>query len=278
MKREYKAIASFVPPEFSSIQSIDYSANDHSRIEMGSIEDVDRCVEILNSGAAIDYVGKEYNLPYHYEIVDEKQNNVHLSDYPHIFQDKIETKFTENTTVSITVYDEDPKMAANIANSLLTYVDSIIEKLSNRTIGLQKSKEKYLSLEKDILLTRDSLANIRQKYHIYNLIRVDASVLNKLTDNFSNKEAYHKHYDKLTVLNRKLDYLLERYGFAKAEYYKRKEHLETYPHLMLKISEAHEPGVHFRPKRRTIFAITVVVAFIFASILAVFAENFKKQK
>jgi uncharacterized protein involved in exopolysaccharide biosynthesis len=149
-----------IKPKFRSEAIIYPPANTNAKItaefdlRFGSEKEIDEHIQILNSGILKDAIINKYNLLKHYDIDEDavdKENKLFKEYDKNISIDK--TKFN---SISISVLDEDPKIAASIANDLVKIGDEVksvivkknlggtIEQISNQFIEKKKAFEKLI--------------------------------------------------------------------------------------------------------------------------------------
>jgi tyrosine-protein kinase Etk/Wzc len=132
----------------------------------GDKNDVNRCLTIANSTPVIEFVIQKYNLVEHYKIDTNKL----------YWRTKVRKKFdknykaikTEHEAVEVSFYDTDPKVAADIVNTIVDRVDEINKQrvtennkklfdLLNYQIGEQQTKVEGYA---------DTLAILGEKYDV----------------------------------------------------------------------------------------------------------------
>jgi uncharacterized protein involved in exopolysaccharide biosynthesis len=150
-----------IKPKFRSEAIIYPPANTNAKItaefdlRFGSEKEIDEHIQILNSGILRDAIITKYDLANHYEIDEnalDKENKLFKVYDKNISIDK--TKFN---SISISVMDEDPKIAASIANDLVKIGDEVksviikknlgatIEQISTQFLEKKKMFEKILA-------------------------------------------------------------------------------------------------------------------------------------
>ena len=130
----------------------------------GSSSDI--YVGILNSRTVADSIIKKYNLK---DIYDKKyMTDVYkkLADVSSFIVD------SKSQIISISVEDEDPQMAADIANSYVEELDII-----NRTVNITESQRKRIFLEKRLQTVKEDLKSaemdLKAFQEKYKLVSID---------------------------------------------------------------------------------------------------------
>lgn len=135
-------------------------------LEFGEDEQTEQMLQILNSGVIKDKIIEKFNLMDHYKInPNSKYKKTSLYEE---FEDNISFRRTEYLAVKITVLDRDPKMAADIANTISDLLDSTKNHMQKERAvkGFKIVEKEYLKLQSEIDQMEDSLRKIRQ-YGVY---------------------------------------------------------------------------------------------------------------
>ena len=169
---EYKATATImIPPDnqmglggLSSLLGGKSSiASAGSRLFGMASTSEDMLLGILNSRTAVTDVIKKYNLMKYYEIDDNNMDKVIKA-----FRGDFSTDPNEFGMIDFSIVNKDPKVSAEIANYLVTLVDSMniefsIQRAKNNRIFIEK---RYLQNVADLKKAEDSLYKFQKKYGI----------------------------------------------------------------------------------------------------------------
>lgn len=131
-------------------------------LEFGEDEQTEQMLQILNSGQIRDKIIRKFNLMEHYGIKpDSRFKNTYLNKR---YESNITFRRTEYMAVKITVLDKDPKVAADIANTISDLLDSTKNTMQKERAmrGFKIVEKEYLSLQGEIAKMEDSLKKIRQ--------------------------------------------------------------------------------------------------------------------
>jgi uncharacterized protein involved in exopolysaccharide biosynthesis len=164
IKPKYEAFTIFYAPANSSIsKSVLDNNNLEGLMEFGSEEQTDQMLQILNSDQIKEKVIQKFNLIAHYEI-DQNDKYV-ITKVKRKFESNAEFKRTDYLAVKITITDENPDYAANMAN----YVGYILDSLKTN-IQQQRTKQafeiikiQYFSKKKELDSLQKVLTGLRQK-------------------------------------------------------------------------------------------------------------------
>ena len=130
-------------------------------LEIGEEEELEHMMQILQSNEIINRVVEKFDLINHYEI--DTSNEKYYVDLIKKYQGNIESSITKYSSIRISVLDEDPQMAADIANEIGSLIDTVMNNLQNNMAqqgyqSLLKDKNFVLSEIKNL---EDSIAKIR---------------------------------------------------------------------------------------------------------------------
>lgn len=146
----------FIHPKYRS-SAIVYPAN---IITYSDESESEQMQEILLSDDIKFKVIAKYDLYTHYGVDSTQQSS--LAKLMGIYNDNVSIEKTPNDAIIVTVCDEDPQIAADIANDIINFYDELVLYL-----GTQKSREQLaiytISLNNRKLLI-DSLTNELDKY------------------------------------------------------------------------------------------------------------------
>jgi tyrosine-protein kinase Etk/Wzc len=173
LPNQYKATATIMIPPDNQISGLGGLTNllggKSSIASMGSkifgvsstSEDI--LLGIINSRSALTSVIQKFNLMEYYEIDDNNIDKVLKA-----FRDDISSDPNEYGMIDFSIINKDPKLSAEIANYLVTLVDSM-----NIELNIQRAKSNRLYIEKrylqnvnDLKDAEDSLYKFQRKYGI----------------------------------------------------------------------------------------------------------------
>ncbi len=126
----------FITPKFNSTvimfpassSSISKSLLDEQSVKgqditaFGEDDQAEQLLQILNSNQIRDRVVRKFNLMRHYDI--DSTSDIKYSKLFKEYDNNITFRRTEYMAVQISVYDTDPQMAADIANTIASLLDS----------------------------------------------------------------------------------------------------------------------------------------------------------
>jgi len=165
IKPKYRSSVVFFPAATNSISKaiLDPSSSDNQDIlAFGAEEQAEQALQILNSDEIREIIIKDYNLTAHYKI-DQSKEFPRTRLYEE-YSDNITFSRTEYLSVRIDVLDQDPAIAASIANDILSLLDTMKTKIQRARItsALQVVENAYEDKQAAIQLKEDSLTQLRQ--------------------------------------------------------------------------------------------------------------------
>lgn len=160
---KYKSTVIMFPVSSSSISRSlldEQSVKGQDITALGEDDQAEQLLQILHSNKIRDQIVSQFNLMSHYGI--DSSSKVKYSRLFKEYEENISFRRTEFMAVQITVYDTDPQLAADIANTIAALVDSVKNNmLRQRSVkGYQVVKAEYeaMKAEKDKIV--DSLVKL----------------------------------------------------------------------------------------------------------------------
>lgn len=165
----------FIPPRFkssvimfpttnSSISKSLLSENSFEKeniLQFGEEEQVEQMLQILNSDEIRERIIAKYDLMGHYRI--NKDGKYPLTELNKMFEENISFNRTEYLSVRIDVMDEDPIMAADIANEISALLDTVKTRMQHdRALqALAIVQKEYHDFTKYLTAREDTLNKLR---------------------------------------------------------------------------------------------------------------------
>lgn len=160
---KFKSTVIMFPASSSSVSKSllnEQSVKGQDITAFGEDDQAEQLLQILNSNKIRDRVVRKFDLMRHYDI--DSTSDVKYSKLFKEYDDNITFRRTEFMAVQITVFDADPQMAADIANTIAALLDSVKnDMMRQRSVkGFQVVETEYNSLkaEKDKIV--DSLITL----------------------------------------------------------------------------------------------------------------------
>jgi uncharacterized protein involved in exopolysaccharide biosynthesis len=255
-------------------------------LSFGEDEEAERMLQILHSDQIRMHVFEEFDLMDHYGIdpTGKYPNTRLLKKY----KSNVNFRRTEFMSIEIEVMDEDPKMAADIANGIASYIDSVYV-----AIKRSRAQEAYAIVEREfntskelIELLTDSLSKIRafgisdyaaqseglNQAYAEAIGRGDQKVLRAIEEKLEVIEKYGGIY---TELDWRSKWEFQRNSMLKAKMAAAKVNLESTMTNIFIVDNARESERKHTPKRSIIVIISTLSAFALALLLLLVIENIK---
>ena len=273
----------------SLVETSSISMSSQGILSFGREEDGERMLQILNSIHIKSHIMEKFNLLEHYEI-DLEKDKFPYTKLENRYKDNVKFRQTEYTSIEITVFDEDPTMAADMANEIAMYIDSTVHNMQKeRAIEAYKIVEReYNSAQAEIRVLSDSLQKIRALGIID--YQSQAAALNEAyaaalaNGSNSSARAIEKKLDVLAryggnyvELSAKLTSAIERLGMLKDKFAAAKVDVEqTLPQIYI-VDNAQVAERKSEPKRSIIVFMSTLSTFALALLALIIYDNAKSR-
>lgn len=171
-QREYKAIGSFIMTnplytdrnnlfQENGIQFVDYFAGD---------DDVDKLMSLVEADTVKYMVADKLNLWAHYKLDASKPKDVKkLLD---TYKDNYKVIRSEYNACEVSFIDTEPATAAGVVNETMRSIESIFRGyyVSQRAKMIVSLEAKINEMDSSIIAMTDTLASLRDKYKVYDII------------------------------------------------------------------------------------------------------------
>jgi uncharacterized protein involved in exopolysaccharide biosynthesis len=271
------------------VETSTISMDSRDVLSFGGDADVERLLQILNSNEIRDHVTKKFNLMEHYKIntstpyPENQLKNKYLGN--------VKVRKTEFMSIEIGVIDTDPYMASDIANEVVSYVDSTIHNMQRERAmdAFNIVKSEYESSQNDIRMYSDSLQLLRQKGVIdyeSQASSLNTAYANALEHgNSQAADAIRKQMNILSVyggkyleLSQKLQSEISRMSLLKAKYASYKVNIENAIPQIFVVDKARVEEKKVSPKKTIIVMISTFSTFALSLILLLIIDNIKARK
>lgn len=162
---QYKATAIIFPSRTFSVSKLLIEpslGNQEDYLNMGDEDDAEKLLQILNSTEIRTLVADKYDLWTNWNI---ERNTVYSQHYLKLKWDEmVSFKRTDYVSIRIDVYDYVANRSADIANSIVSYADSVKFRMTREVAkqALEITKEEYLTTINRIEELGDSLQVIKE--------------------------------------------------------------------------------------------------------------------
>ncbi|MGB4121549.1 MAG: Wzz/FepE/Etk N-terminal domain-containing protein [Bacteroidales bacterium] len=291
IKEKYEAKVTLFPTRSNAISKalITDQGGREGILQFGEEEQAQQMIQILKSNEIRDTIIKKFDLANHWKI-DPKYKYARTALYKE-YESNIKFRRTEYLSVEIKVRDEDPILAANIANTIAELYDSTKLKIQRQRAleGFKIVEGTYLEIQQQINQKEDSLKWLNQKgIGDYNLQverlteaigreigRGNAHAVNILQaqlDTITKYGALYKQInEQLALLNRRLIEFQQKYDEAKIDAFSK------IPQKFV-VEYAYPPDRKAYPVRWLIVVVSALAAFVLTLVCLIFYENYEKYK
>ncbi|MEI6889314.1 MAG: hypothetical protein ACOYM0_05075 [Bacteroidales bacterium] len=284
---KFKSTVIMFPASTSSISkallSSQYSKG-QDLVEIGEQEQAEQLLQILNSSRIRERIINKFHLMEHYGI-DTSAHYKYSKLYKE-YEDNISFRRTEFMAVQITVYDEDPQLAADIANGISCLLDTVKNEMQRqRSVkGLHIVEQEYNDLQKELNNIVDSLVKLGSLG--VNEVEYQSQVLNQqlaVTITTGNKSAQALLQKKLDVLGKyggvytslknALEFKTEQLTLLQAKYKQAKVDAEESLPVKFVVSDAYKAERNSYPIRWLIMLVSAISALFLAVIVIMIMEK-----
>lgn len=203
----YESTAIFFPTPIGGVSKSLLSQNGDKEdfLQLGDEEVVEQYLQILSSDIIRNKIVKKYKLFEHYKI--NKKGKYPYTKLDKIIKDYITFSKTRYQSIQVDVLDPDPVYAANIANDIVNYLDSMVNEMQHQRayLAYKEVEKKYFELQDEIASYQDSLSKIGKK----GIVDYE-SQSKSLTEAYSNALLKNNKV-ALSVIKKQLD-TLAKYG------------------------------------------------------------------
>ncbi|MFN4082983.1 MAG: hypothetical protein ACK4K9_05070 [Bacteroidia bacterium] len=166
IKPKFKSVAVFYPSTNNSISSAlltDSRIRNRDHLEFGEQAAAQQYVQLLESEYLKQKVIQNFNLAEHYRLKpDEKERNYKLGKK---YEKNIKIKKTPYASIEVSVLDEDPNKAAEIANGIVSILDTVKNEVQKRVAkqALAIIEKEYIRKQEEINLIKARMQELGKK-------------------------------------------------------------------------------------------------------------------
>lgn len=255
----------------------------------GEEEDAERLLQMINSDQVRNRIIEKYKLYEIYEInpADKGSRTLIGREY----NDNVAAKLTKFGSVEISVLDVDPDRAANMANDIALYSDTLSNQLrSERALQAFRYAENSLkALEEEVRIMEDSM-RVLQEMGVYSYVDQIAALTemygtaiaeghpdraNKLKEQMDFLSKYGTTYNRLTS---RLEDSYDKLGTLRKRFDLMKIDVDSNIANMSIVDRASPADKKFYPVRWLIVAMSVTSVFVLTVILLLVWDSFKRLR
>jgi len=277
---QYKSTALFFPGTTNSIaSSLFYTIKQKAMdpLKFGDEEVDEQYMQILESGELKSNVINHFNLMSHYKIDTSGDKYTALFRK---YEENIKARKTNYNSIEISVYDYEPKMAANIANYILLMVDTVKKQIqapvAKQIFSIVEEQYKNKVAYIDSMKSRMRTLGVRGVY--LGIKGVYGSPQSKIASEQTGKNSINENGAEYVALEEELNFEVEQLSNLKLKYDQAKVDLDAKMSNIFVINYASPSEGKAYPIRSIIVLLSVLSTFVLACFLIIFIEKFKNFK
>ncbi|MFC2098536.1 Wzz/FepE/Etk N-terminal domain-containing protein [Bacteroidota bacterium] len=288
---KFKSTVVLFPASASPVSKSLLQTNYQDRVGMlgfGEEEQLERILQVLHSDDIRDHIIEEFNLMEHYEI--DIRGAFPLTKLFAQYATNIKFNRTEFNSIVIEVMDEDPQMAADLANSIAAQIDVTMNEMKRdrATKAFKLVEAQYLSAAARVQELNDSVSYYNKKGVI-----AHEDQIGRLTEAYGhavtsgNKKAAIELEEKIQELEKYTAPFLQfhalwenetfRLSDLTAKYIEAKAETDLSLSHVFVLDRAYKAEKKAYPKKSIIVIASTFSAFILALILFIFFESFLRR-
>lgn len=235
----------------------------------GEEQEAEQLLQILSSEPIRARIIEKYKLMEHYEIApDEKYPLTRLYE---VYNSNINFRLTEFMSVEVSVMDQDPEYAANIANDISALVDTVFNSMKK-----ERAREAFRLVEREYLEAVQKLSTLRDSMNYLSAqvsenLKTSGDPSSNLLKAISENGALY-----ITMMN------MVRYETALVTdlslKYKeaRLESEQNLPHKFV-VEQAYPSEKKAYPKKSLIVIVSTFASLLFALIVLIIIDNIRAR-
>lgn len=258
-------------------------------LQFGEEEQAEQMLQILNSDEIRSRICEKFDLLHHYRI--DPQDKYKRTRLYETFMENVNFKRTEFLSVKIDVMDEDPVMAANIANEIAAQLDSSKTRMQrDRAIQAFKIVEaEYTRKRDEVQAMNDSLhklnemgmydyesqSEVTSEQYAIALAKGDQRAIKSLGDQLKIISTYGSTYmsirENLYIQREQLNLLRKKYDEAKVD----AEQALTYKFVVNKAFPAEKKSY---PVRWLIVVVSTLASLVMGVLGIILFDNIRRVR
>jgi len=290
IKPRFKSSVIMFPTTNSSISKSLLSENSFEKeniLQFGEEEQVEQMLQILNSDEIKERIIVNYNLMEHYDI--DPTGRYPMTQLSKMFDENISFNRTEYLSVRVDVMDEDPKLAADIANEISALLDTVKTRMqqdrAKKALYIvekeYKDFERYLSAREDTLTKLRLLGVLNYEAQVERLtetlgkaqIASNQSTVNSIKEQMAVLAKYGGLYTSITE---DMEHDREALSRLKTKYEEAKvDATERLPNKFV-VNVAKPAEKKSYPVRWIIVLVSTLSAFLFCVVVVLILENVRR--
>ena len=287
MEEQFKStVVMFATPQHSIGEQFYEEIKRNDLLEYGETEDAERLLQILNSDRIRNRIIQKYDLWMHYDIDKDQPGAQALLGKE--YNSNVDARLTRYGSIEVSVMDREPQRAADMANDIAFFADSVANQLRNdrakEALGYAKSsleqvQQEITTMEDDLgqlyglgvydFATQIEGLNEQYATAIAKGLPGNAEKIRKQMSEISN---YANQFNKLSNL---IEAAYEREAILKKRFELMKLDAETQMPSAFVVDYAAPADKKSKPIRWLIVVMGVASTLMFALLALLAAENLK---
>jgi uncharacterized protein involved in exopolysaccharide biosynthesis len=293
MKPKYKATHVFYPTTNNSISNAlltELNQRQKDPLEFGEDEEAEKALQILQSSELMSRLVRNFNLMKHYGIDPATESHPQTAlDYK--VKENISFERTRYLSINIAVLDENPEMAAKLANGIAALYDTVKTEIQKQVAipALQIVERALRDKQQKIQNLKDQLRSLGEKgvtnYEEQSRALAEEIYKAQGSGNMGRMKELLEQQKTLVAsggdfiaLNELIKLEEEKESDLISQFEKRQVDVKEALSHKFTVSAASKPEIKAWPKRSLVVLVTMLAAFFSASIFLLIYEILKQRK
>ena len=288
----YKSTVIMYPTSSVSVSKSLLSNNTKGNfMAFGDEEETEQLLQVLQSNEITNHIIDKFNLPKHYDI--DTTSQFMRTELYNTYNSNISFNKTKFQSVKIQVYDKDPEYAADIANEISMYADTVLINLKKKRAwdALLIVEYEYKKLNRQIQKISDSLS-VLNKMGVLDYTEQVTAYTSGLSEGIANGkisnagiqylenklkslQTYGHVYNELSNF---IEFEQERLSRLKGKWVEAGVEYAQHLSNVFIVNKAIPSEKKAKPVRWLIVSLSTLSIFIFAILLVAFLDFFKNFK
>ena len=286
----YKSSVILYPTSSASVSKslLTNNARDNM-MAFGDEEETEQLLQILHSNDIVDYIVEKYDLIKHYDI--DTSSKYKMTNLYRTYNGNISFRKTKLQSINIEVFDTDPSYAANIANDISLYADSVMNKIRKKRDwdALLIVEWEFKKLGKQIQAMSDSLSELNKlgvldyKEQVTSYTsglaqgiatgKISKAGLKTLEEKLKSLEKYGHIYNEVSTF---IEFEQERLSDLKGKWVEAGvEYAQNLSYVYI-VNKAIPAEKKSKPVRWLIVSLSTISTFLFSILLIAFLNFYKE--
>jgi len=288
LPKQYKSTAVLFAVRHFSVSKLviePNAGNQEDYMQLGDEDDCEKLIQVISSDALKLRVADAFNLWERWDLTDSALKYHYLKQK---WQDMVVIKRTEFNSIKVEVYDYTPEGAAEIANGISDYCDTIKKEMTRDISGkvLKIVKEEYDNTLQRMKVLEDSLQKLRQlgvlhykeqvkaysKSYARAIEKNDVAAMKRLEGKLDTLKKYGNAYQ---TIHDNLEKYSFKYPDIKGKYDEALVNYNTIIPMKFVVEKAKPNKYKEKPRRLIIIGLVLIANNVLALLFLLLKEKFK---